>query len=81
MNSNYAEMSRSELKAYVLEHRDDLEAIRALFHHPDVAGKWTKMPPLVDENGQPIEENIRFAEEVFRRRMEEDEQKKHDRNP
>lgn len=81
MNSNYAEMSRPELKAYVLEHRDDLEAIRALFHHPDVAGKWTKMPPLVDENGHPIEENIRFAEEVFRRRMEEDEQKKHDRNP
>ncbi|XGV99891.1 MAG: hypothetical protein ACAF41_13285 [Leptolyngbya sp. BL-A-14] len=72
MNSDYAEMSRSELKAYVLEHRDDLEAIRALFHHPDVEGKWIKMPPLVDENGQPIEENIRFAEEAFRKRIEED---------
>lgn len=72
MKPNYAEMSRSELKAYVLEYRDDLEAIRALFHHPDVEGKWMTMPPMFDENGQPIEENIRFAGEAFRRRIEED---------
>ena len=80
MNSNYAEMSRPELKAYVLEHRDDLEAIRALFHHPDVEGKWTTMPPMY-KDGQPIEENIRLAEEMIRRLAEKDEQKKHDRNP
>ncbi|MFP4120390.1 DUF6887 family protein [Coleofasciculus sp.] len=35
----------TELRAYVLEHRDDMEAIRALFHHPSL--KWTTMPPLV----------------------------------
>jgi hypothetical protein len=80
MKTNYAEMSRPELKAYVLEHRDDLEAIRALFHHPDVEGKWTTMPPMY-KDGKPIEENIRLAEETIRRLAEEDEQKKHDRNP
>ena len=79
-NPNYAEMDRAELKAYVLEHRDDLEAMRALFHHPDVAGKWKRMPPLFDQNGQPIEENIRYAEEVIRKKAEEEDRKKHDRD-
>lgn len=75
MKPNFAEMSRSQLKAYVLEHRDDLEAIRALFHHPDVEGKWIKMPPIFDEHGHPIEENIHYAEEILQRRAEEERQK------
>ncbi|UBF26655.1 hypothetical protein K9N68_01185 [Kovacikia minuta CCNUW1] len=81
MKPNYSEMSRAELKDYVLEHREDLEAIRALFHHPDVEGKWITMPPMFDENVQPIEENIRLAEEIFRKRIEKDDQEKRDRNP
>lgn len=72
-------MSRPELKAYVLEHRDDLDAIRALFHHPDVAGKWVTMPPMFDATGQPIEENIRFCEEALRKKIEEEDRKKNDR--
>jgi hypothetical protein len=78
MKPNFAEMSRPELKAYVLQHRDDLEAIRALFHHLDVAGKWVTMPPMFDATGQPIEENIRFAEAALRKRIEQD-RKKDDR--
>jgi hypothetical protein len=31
MKPNFDEMSKAELKAYVLEHRDDLDAIEALF--------------------------------------------------
>jgi hypothetical protein len=42
-----------------------LEAIRALFHRPDVAGKWVTMPPMFDATGQPIEETIRFGEEAL----------------
>jgi hypothetical protein len=34
MKPNFEEMSVPELRAYVLEHRDDIEAIRVLFHHP-----------------------------------------------
>lgn len=71
---NYKEMSRPELKAYILEHRDDLEAMRIYFHDPNV--KWNVMPPMFDENGQPIEENIRFAEEALRKRIEEEDRRK-----
>jgi hypothetical protein len=31
---NYDEMTREELRAYVLEHRDDLAALQALFDRP-----------------------------------------------
>ncbi|MDX2242129.1 MAG: hypothetical protein NW224_15700 [Leptolyngbyaceae cyanobacterium bins.302] len=74
---NYKEMSRPELKAYILEHRDDIEAMRAYFHDPNV--KWNRMPPMFDENGQPIEENIRLAEETIRRLAEEDRKKQQDK--
>jgi len=61
---NFDEMSVPELRAYVLSHRDDLEAMRKLFFHPSL--KYQKMPPLY-ENGKPNEENIRYAEETFQR--------------
>lgn len=67
MKSNYEEMSVPELRRYVLEHRDDMEAIRFLFHHPSL--KWKTMPRLFKEDGSPIEENIRIAEEEIRQRL------------
>ena len=70
MKPNFEEMSVPELRAYVLSHRDDIEAIRALFHHPSL--KWKTMPPLVTQDGLPIEENIRIAEEAIRHRAEGD---------
>lgn len=68
MKSNFEQMSVPELRAYVLAHRDDIEAIRALFHHPSL--KWKTMPPLATAEGMPIEENIRRGEEALRRRSD-----------
>lgn len=70
MKPNFEEMSVPELRAYVLSHRDDMEAIRALFHHPTL--KYQKMPPMFTPDGKPIEENIRIAEEALRKRCEQD---------
>lgn len=77
MKPNFKEMSVPELRAYVLEHRDDMEAIRVLFHHPSL--KWTTMPPLVTQDGIPIEENIRIAEAAIRQRSERDREKQRQR--
>lgn len=46
-------------KAYVLEHRDDLEAIRLLFRVPPCV-EVKRHPPVCTEEGVPIEENIRI---------------------
>ncbi len=64
MKPNFEQMSVPELRAYVLGHRDDMEAIRALFYHPTL--KWKTMLPLVTQDGLPIEENIDIAEEAIR---------------
>lgn len=69
MKPNFAQMSVLELRAYVLKHREDDEAIRVLFHHPSL--KWIAMPPMFTEDGQPIEENIRQAEETLREYIEQ----------
>lgn len=66
--TNFEEMSVPDLRAYVLEHRDDIEAMRALFHHPTL--KWQTMPPLCTPEGVPIEESIRIAEEALKQRIE-----------
>ena len=39
-------MSRKELKAYVLAHRDDDEAFYAYVDRLHAEGKWVKMPHL-----------------------------------
>jgi hypothetical protein len=79
MKPNFEEMSRDELRAYVLEHRDDMEAIRLLFT-PQSGVEVKRYPPVVDGNGYPIEENIRIMEEAIRQRIEEEDRKKRDRN-
>lgn len=70
MKPNFDEMSVPELRTYVLSHRDDIEAIRALFLHPSLINKYQEMPPMFNPDGTPNEENIRFAEEALRRRIE-----------
>lgn len=74
MKPNFEEMSVPDLRAYVLKHRDDIEAMRALFYHPSL--KWRTMPPLVNKDGTPIEENIRLSEEAIKQRIEQIEKKK-----
>jgi hypothetical protein len=78
MKPNFEEMSVPDLRAYVLEHRDDIEAIRALFHHPTL--KWQTMPPLCTPEGVPIQENIRIAEEALKQRIEKENQKNQDKD-
>ncbi|NMG06582.1 hypothetical protein DP117_06755 [Brasilonema sp. UFV-L1] len=63
-------MSKAELKAYVLANRDDIEAIRFLFQIPSNM-EVKRYPSMYDENGLPIEENIRLAEEAIKKRVEE----------
>ena len=46
MKPNFKAMSRKELKAYVLEHRDDNEAISAYIEKSEAEGNWVTMPPL-----------------------------------
>ena len=73
MKQNFDQMSKAELKAYVLSHRDDDEAIRALFSRrnpPDSEATW--YGPMCTPEGVPIEENIRIAEEAIRQRAERD---------
>src|SRR4028118_2363105 len=73
MKLNFNEMTVPELRKYVLAHRDDMEAIRALFHHPSL--KYQQMPPLVTGDGMPIAENIHIAEEAIKKRAENDREK------
>ena len=62
---SYDKMSFSELRAYVLAHRDDDEAVRALFDRrsPDETAIWYPAP--VDEEG------VRVMEEAFRQKFGE----------
>ena len=71
MKPNFDKMSKTELKAYVLSHRDDNEAIRVLFSRrnpPDSEATW--YGPMRTPEGVPIEENIQIAEEAIRQRVE-----------
>ncbi len=71
MNRNFETMSKAELKAYVLEHRNDLEAIRYLFRIPPGV-EVKKYPPVCTEDGLPIEENIRMMEKVIQKKISQD---------
>ncbi|MFQ4142554.1 DUF6887 family protein [Chlorogloeopsis sp. ULAP02] len=79
MKPNFETMTSKELIAYVLAHREDDEAIRVLFSRrnpPDSEATW--YGPMVTENGTPIEENIRIAEEAIKRRIEQENKRKQD---
>lgn len=76
MKPNFDEMSRAELKAYVLSHRDDDEAIRVFFSRrnpPDSQATW--YGPMTTPEGVPIEDNIRIAEEAIRQKVDRDREK------
>ncbi len=58
MNPNYQQMSFTELRAYVMENRDDIEALRFLMskHDPNSKGYPT---PITEEEMQAQMEIIR----------------------
>ncbi|MHC5676280.1 DUF6887 family protein [Nostoc sp.] len=78
MKPNFAQMSTKELRAYVFAHREDLEALDILVSRrtPDSEATW--YGPMVTEDGMPIEENIRIAEEAIKQRIEQANQRKQD---
>jgi hypothetical protein len=79
MKPNFETMTSKELTAYILAHREDDEAIRVLFSRrnpPDSEATW--YGPMTTEDGTPIEENIRIAEEAIKRRIEQENQRKLD---
>jgi len=75
MKPNFEAMSKSELTAYVLENRNDLEAIRILFRTPP-GTEVKRYPPMFTPAGEPIERNIQIAEEAIRQKLEELDRKK-----
>ncbi len=80
MKLNYDKMSKAELTAYILSHREDDEALRVLFsrrHPPDSEATW--YGPLVTPDGMPIEENIRISESAIRQRIAQIEEKRRER--
>ncbi len=71
MKPDYEAMNKAELKAYVLEHREDIEAIRLLFQiQDDVDIK--KYPPVCTEEGIPIEENINIMKRAIEEKIEQE---------
>lgn len=70
MKPDFTQMSKTELKAYVLAHRDDIEAIRHLFSRRSPEGETRRFPPL-SQDGIPIEENIEIMKVAIRQRIEE----------
>ncbi|NJM47245.1 MAG: hypothetical protein HC860_14720 [Alkalinema sp. RU_4_3] len=51
MKPNYSEMSWAELKAYALKHRDDTEALDAMYDRrsPDSEATWFSPPTTFEE--------------------------------
>jgi hypothetical protein len=78
MRPNFETMTNKELIAYALAHREDVEPLRVLYSRrtPDSEATW--YGPMVTEDGTPIEENIRIAEEAIRQRIEQANQSKQD---
>lgn len=71
MKPNFSQMTLSELRAYIKEHRTDDEAIRELFvnrRSPDETATWYPAP--LDE------EAIKIMEEAFRQKFQEIENKR-----
>ena len=76
MKPNFEAMNKAELKAYVLSHRDDDEAIRVFFgrrNPPDSEATW--YGPMCTPEGVTIEENLRIAEEAIRQKVDRDREK------
>ena len=57
MKPNFNKMSKPELRAYVLAHRDDLQALDALYNRrtPDSEAVWFQVPQSPEEEIQQFE--------------------------
>jgi erythromycin esterase-like protein len=57
MKPDYDAMTKSELRAYILQHRDDLDALEAFFarRSPDSEATWYTLPKTEEEWQQQME--------------------------
>ena len=62
MKPDFEKMPRAELRAYVLAHREDIEALRILMSRRNPNAKQYKFPDT--------EEGWQQMEEIFRRKIE-----------
>jgi hypothetical protein len=60
---NFKEMSRQELRSYVLVNREDDEAIAEIIHRIEASGAPTYPYPKT-------EEDLRTMQEILRKRLE-----------
>ncbi|GAB1542178.1 hypothetical protein NUACC21_48520 [Scytonema sp. NUACC21] len=72
MKPNFAEMSTKELRAYVLAHREDIEAVEILFSRRTPDSEAVIYPSMFTEDDQPIEENNRLIEEAIAQRVKQE---------
>lgn len=58
MKPDFSKLSRKELKDYILLHRDDLEALQALYERrsPDSEAVWFYPPQTPEEEQQQFEQ-------------------------
>ena len=70
MKPNFSQMSTKELRAYVLAHREDIEALEILFSRRTPDSQAIIYPSMFTEDGQPIEENIPIIQEAIRQRID-----------
>jgi hypothetical protein len=56
MKPNYDAMSWAELRAYIVEHRDDLDALDAMYarRSPDTEATWFSPPQNLQEWEQQV---------------------------
>ena len=59
MKPDFEKMTRPELRAYVLEHRDDLEALRVLMHRDRNGNKTWYQFPYTAAGDQQVDELLR----------------------
>ena len=68
MKPNYEAMTKSELRKYVLNHKDDMEAIRLLFKTPN-ENQIQRYPSICTEDGETIPENLQIMEQAIKNKL------------
>ncbi len=72
MKPNFAQMSTKELRAYVLAHGEDVEALEVLFSRRTPDSEAIIYLSMFTEDGKPIEENKRIIEEAIAQRVHQE---------
>jgi hypothetical protein len=58
MRPNFETMTISELKAYALAHRDEVEPLREIYRRrtPDAEAVWYRLPETKEEEEQQLQQ-------------------------